>query len=72
MVSNITSNMNNFGTLLEKLYIPHIYCTDNMLHLTYNNDCLDSCYNRVVSGVANDADDINMDEVVELHTMAKV
>ena len=59
-------------TLLEKLDIPHIYFLDHVLQLTTKNDYLVSWYNRAVSGVANDAEDINLDEVVELFTMAKV
>ena len=56
--------MNKFGTLLEKLDIRHIYCTDHVLHHRYNNDYLDIWYNEAAYGVANYAEDINMDEVV--------
>ena len=71
VVSDTTSNMNKFGTWLEKLDISHIYCKDHVLQITANNSYLDSWYNRAFSGVANDADDPNMDEVVEPFTMAK-
>ena len=64
MVYDTTSNMNKFGTLLEKLDIRHIYCTDHVLHHRYNNDYLDIWYNEAAYGVANYAEDINMDEVV--------
>ena len=33
VVSDTTGNMNLFGTMLEELGIPHIYCTDHLLHL---------------------------------------
>ena len=61
VVSDTTSNMNKFGTLLEKLDIPHIYCTDHVLQLTAKNAYLDSWYNETVAaGVAtNDAEDLN-------------
>ena len=72
MVYSTTKNMNEFGTLLEKLDTPHMYCMDNVLHITAKNDHLDSWYNGAFSGVTNDAEDINMDEVVERSTMEKV
>ena len=71
-MSNTTRNMRKSFTLLEKLDIPHIYCPDHVLQLTTKNDYLASWYNRSVPGVANDAEDTNLDEVVELFTMANV
>ena len=72
VMSNTTSNMNKFGTLLEKLDIPYIYCTDHVLQLTDKNSYLDSCYNEAFSGVENDSEDLNLDEFMELSTMAKL
>ena len=71
-MSNTTSNMNKFGTFLEKLDIPYIYCTDHVLQLTDKNSYLDSCYNEAFSGVENDSEDLNLDEFMELSTMAKL
>ena len=71
VVSGTTSNMEKFSTSLEKLDIPHIYCTDHVLHLTAKNNYLVSWYNREVAGVLNYAEDINLDEIVELSTTAK-
>ena len=42
VMSDTTSNMKKFGTLLEKLDIPHIYCTDHVLQITANNSYIDS------------------------------
>lgn len=33
VVTDTTGNMNLFGQMLEDLKIPHIYCTDHILHL---------------------------------------
>ena len=72
VVSNTAISMNKFGTLLEKLDIPHIYCTDYVLQIIENNSYLYSWCNGAVSVVSNDAEDLYMDEVVELSTIAKV
>lgn len=34
VVTDTTGNMNLFGQMLEDLKIPHIYCTDHVLHLS--------------------------------------
>jgi hypothetical protein len=54
-----------------RLDIPHIYCTDHVLQLMAKNAYLDSWYNGAAVGVANYADDLDLDEVMELSTMAK-
>ena len=72
VVYNNTSNTKKFGILLEKLDILQIYCTDHVLQLMAENAYVDSWHNRAVSGVENDADDLNMSEVVELPNMEKV
>ena len=42
-----------------------------MLYLVPNNYYLDSWYSGAVAGIANDAEGINLDEVVELSTTVK-